>query len=400
MSRLGTDTHTTSTSRTDLLYQDEIRAAVRSAYRSIPAGAGRIVTDRFYDHDELDSVPEEAIRWALGVGNPVRHADLQRGEVVLDIGCGAGIDTVLAALAVGQTGRVVGLDALPEMRDRAATAADRAGVGGWCDLITGEMEALPLTDRSVDVIISNGVLNLSPRKSRAIAEMTRVLRAGGRVCIADLVVDRDLPPEVLASDAAWAGCIAGAVSERVLVRKLERAGLETIELGHRRTFCLDDVAAYPLFSPELIELMRQLVPPDSQTSIATGLIVHATKPIRPRLPRSPLGATPSGVTRIDSIAPERTEEAPGVTVRLLKHVEDVHLKVLDVAAGASTPFHTHVHAHEGVVVAGKGVLRLNDRREPLAPGDVFTVNPNAPHAIENHYGSEPLRFVCMDCFIE
>lgn len=400
MSRMGTDTHITPTSRPDLLYQDDVRAAVRAAYRSIPTGAGRAVTDRFYDRHEVDPVPEGALTWALGVGNPVRHAALRPGETVVDIGCGAGIDTVLGALAVGPTGRVIGLDALAEMGGRAAAAADRAGVGGWCGLITGEMEALPLTERSVDVIISNGVLNLSPRKSRAIAEMVRVLRPGGRLCIADLVVDRDLPPEVLASEAAWAGCIAGAVSERVLGRKLERAGFEAIELGHRRTFCLDDVAAYPLFTPELIGLMRQLVPPESQTAIATGMIVHATKPIERPAPRAPVGATPSGVTSIEKIPGEGTEEASGVTVRPLKKVEDVQLKVLDVAAGASTPFHTHLHAHEGVVVAGRGVLRLADRCEPLAPGDVFTVNPNAPHAIENHDGSEPLRFVCMDCFVE
>ena len=381
----------------DLLFQDQIRAAVRDAYRTIPSGAGRAVTNRFYDDAELATVPPVALEWSLGVGNPVRQAALHPGEVVLDLGCGAGIDTILAAHAVGPTGRVIGLDALDVMRERATAAVSAAGLGDRCEVRTGEMEAIPLPDDHVDVIISNGVLNLSPRKSRAIAEMARVLRPGGRLCIADLIVDRDLPPAVLASEAAWAGCIAGAVSERVLTRKLERRGFAEITVAHRRPFSVDDIGAYPLFPHDLIELMRRLLPCDARPSVATGVVVRAINTTTDNVAR-PAGNSATGVVSLRDIDPDHVE-APGVTVRNLKNVDDVHLKVLDIAPGRSTPFHTHLHAHEGVVIAGQGALRLTDRRERLGTGDVFTVNPNEAHAIENGAG-EPLRFVCMDCFVE
>lgn len=383
----------------DLMYQEEIRGAVRDAYRALPTGAGRAVVDRFYAPDELVGVSAEAIEWALGVGNPVRHARPAEGEVVLDIGCGAGLDTVLAARRVGPTGLVVAIDMLEEMRDRTSAAVHDAGTSAWCRPMTADMEAIPLPDASVDVVVSNGVLNLSPRKSRAMAEIARVLRPGGRMCIADLVIERDLPPEVLGSTAAWAGCIAGAVSERVLVRKLRRAGLTAIEMSHPAAFSLDDVAAYPLFSPEIVELMRRLMDAPDRARVAVGVIVRAVRPVHASTgPHAPVAAAATGVSRIDDIEADDAE-APGVTVRHLKSVEDVHLKVLDVEPGASTPFHTHTHAHEGVVVAGSGELRLGERSEALDIGDVFTVNPNAPHAVAS--GSESrLRFVCMDCFVE
>jgi SAM-dependent methyltransferase len=189
----------------DLLFQDEIRGVVARAYTAIPSGGGKEAINRFYDSDELADLPDAAIVWALGVGNPVRHAELARGEAVLDVGCGAGIDTILAARQVGPSGRVVGLDMLDEMCWRAQATANMAGVAGCTEFKRGEMEAIPLQDESVDVIISNGVLNLSPRKTRALAEVHRVLRPGGRLCVADLTVEDDLPPEVLTSESAWAG---------------------------------------------------------------------------------------------------------------------------------------------------------------------------------------------------
>lgn len=189
----------------DLLFQDEIRNVVARAYSTIPSGGGKDAIGRFYDDDELVDLPDEAIAWALGVGNPVRHAGLVPGEVVLDLGCGAGIDTILAARQVGPSGRVIGLDMLDEMCWRAHATANAAGVAGCTEFKRGEMEAIPLPDESVDVVISNGVLNLSPRKARALAEVHRVLRPGGRLCVADLTVEDDLPPEVLTSESAWAG---------------------------------------------------------------------------------------------------------------------------------------------------------------------------------------------------
>ena len=262
----------------DLMFQHEIRDVVRSAYRGIPRGAGRAVAEKLYTPAELSAVPEVSIEWALGVGNPVRHADLSTGDIVLDVGCGGGIDTVLAARQVGDTGRVIGLDTLPEMCERTLAAVQEAGVAERCEIRNGEMEAIPLPDDAVDVLISNGVPNLSPRKSRAFAEFARVLRPGGRLCLADLTVDDDLPPEVLSSGAAWAGCISGALSEQVFERKLDRAGLVDVELRERVPFGIDDVALYPLFTAEVIELMRRLIPSDAQRRVAVSLIVRATKP--------------------------------------------------------------------------------------------------------------------------
>jgi SAM-dependent methyltransferase len=189
----------------DLLFQDEIKQAVREVYERIETGGGEPVAAKLYSAEELAEVPAGAIRWALGVGNPIRHAELAPGETVLDVGSGGGIDTILAARRVGPTGKAIGLDLLDEMRDRAAANAAEAGVGAWTEFVKGEMEQMPLPDASVDVVISNGVINLSPRKSRVLAEIHRVLRPGGRLCVADLTVEEDLPPEILTSDSAWAG---------------------------------------------------------------------------------------------------------------------------------------------------------------------------------------------------
>lgn len=189
----------------DLLFQDEIKNVVRSVYQEIPTGGGEDVATKLYSAEELDEVPVGSVVWALGVGNPVRHASLTSGETVVDLGSGGGIDSILAARRVGPTGRVIGVDLLDEMVERASYNARAAGVAGWTEFVRGEMEDLPLPDASVDVVISNGVINLSPRKSRVFAEIFRVLRPGGRMCVSDLTVEEDLPPEIMTSDAAWAG---------------------------------------------------------------------------------------------------------------------------------------------------------------------------------------------------
>ena len=382
----------------DLMFQDEIRDVVRAAYGAIATGAGRPMAQRFYSGDELASVPAQAVDWALGVGNPVRHAGLSEGEVVLDIGSGGGIDTVLAARLVGPTGRVIGLDMLPEMCERGRGAAKAAGVERWCDFREGEMEAIPLSDASVDVVISNGVINLSPRKSRAFAEIARVLRPGGRLCVSDLVVNADLPPEVLSTGAAWAGCIAGALSEPVLVRKLDRAGLADIDLAERTALSLDDVALYPLFTPGVLSLMRRLLTDDARQHIATSLIVRAHKPsARPHRPHTAGPTTATRVQRLDDI--DAAVDTGGATVRALKHVDDVELTVKDIEPGHTTPCHCHGHGHQGIVMTGTGALQLSDQRLPLAPGDVFSVAPNEAHAIASE-GPGPLRLVCLDCFVD
>jgi len=189
----------------DLMFQDEIKSNVRQAYAAIETGGGESVAKRLYSEQELDEVPPGAIEWALGVGNPVRYALLQPGETVLDIGSGGGIDTILAARRVGPEGAAIGLDVVEQMLERGRGHATEAGVADHTEFLRGEMEDIPLPDGSVDVVISNGVLNLSARKSRALAEIFRVLGPGGRILLADLTVEGELPPEVANDQSAWAG---------------------------------------------------------------------------------------------------------------------------------------------------------------------------------------------------
>jgi ubiquinone/menaquinone biosynthesis C-methylase UbiE len=187
------------------MFQEEIRQVVRRAYSAISAGGGEAVARRFYSEEELAEVPSGAVAWALSVGNPVRYALLRSGETVLDVGSGGGIDTILAARRVGSGGRAIGLDILEEMCERGRRHSAEAGVERQAEFVRGEMEDVPLPDGSIDVVISNGVLNLSARKSRALAELFRVLKPGGRICMSDLTVEGELPPEVANDQSAWAG---------------------------------------------------------------------------------------------------------------------------------------------------------------------------------------------------
>jgi len=188
----------------DLLHQDEIRALVRGAYSAVDGGS-RAVAEKLYSPEERAGVPEIALDRALGVANHLRHARIEPGDVVLDLGCGGGIDSILAARRTGPSGRVIALDFLPEMLARTAAAAREAGLEN-VETLQGEMEAIPLADATVDCVISNGVVNLSPRKARVLAECARVLRPGGELCVADVTVeDEELPPEVLTHPATWAG---------------------------------------------------------------------------------------------------------------------------------------------------------------------------------------------------
>lgn len=187
----------------DLVYSDQVEELVFCAYREIDDPGGSATW--LYDDEQLAAAPQGARQWALGVGNPVPHAALQPGERVLDLGCGAGIDVLLAAREVGPTGQVTGLDGLPEMVERARGFAADAGLDN-VEIVEGRIDAIPLPDDSVDVVISNGAINLAARKSRVLAEAARVLRPGGRFCVADLtIVEEDLPVEVLTHPSAWAG---------------------------------------------------------------------------------------------------------------------------------------------------------------------------------------------------
>jgi arsenite methyltransferase len=188
----------------DLMHTDEVKAVVRDAYAAIESST-EAVAYKLYSPEELAEVPRAAIEGALGVGNHLRFAQIDEGETILDLGSGAGIDTVLAARRTGPTGRVIALDFLPEMLERTSAAAAEAELAN-IETLEAEMEAIPLANASIDHLISNGVINLSARKRRVLAECARVLRPGGKLSLSDLTVgDEELPPEILLHPATWAG---------------------------------------------------------------------------------------------------------------------------------------------------------------------------------------------------
>lgn len=182
---------------------DEAHRIVRETYGAVvPADTG--VAQSLYTADELALVPRPAAKMALGLGNPVRYAELQRGETVLDMGSGGGIDTLLAAQRVGPSGKAIGLDMTPAMIEKARENARAAGASN-VEFLEGRMEEIPLPDAAVDVAMTNGVINLITSKGRLFREIFRVLRPGGRLVFADSVIDGALPKEVLESEAAYAG---------------------------------------------------------------------------------------------------------------------------------------------------------------------------------------------------
>jgi ubiquinone/menaquinone biosynthesis C-methylase UbiE len=186
------------------MHTDELKALVRNAYAAIDS-TSEVVAYKLYSPEELAQVPRSAIERALGIANHLRFAQIEEGETILDLGCGAGIDSVLAARRAGPAGQVIALDFLPEMLERTAAAAAEAGLAN-IDTLEAEMEAIPLPDETVDHVISNGVINLSPRKRRVLAECARVLARGGKLTVSDLTVgDEELPPEILLHPATWAG---------------------------------------------------------------------------------------------------------------------------------------------------------------------------------------------------
>jgi arsenite methyltransferase len=260
----------------DLLAQDAIRSIVRETYGGVRPDDRR-VAERFYSPKELAGLPEDTIRMALGVGNPVRHAGLRPGQDVVDLGSGGGIDCLLAARAVGPSGSVVGIDFLADMIDRATQAAAGAGLSN-VRFVEGLIESVPLPNGSVDVVISNGVVNLSPRKVRVLAEAFRVLRPGGRLAIVDLVLEHDLPAEIQTHPAAWAGCLSGALSEIAMYKAVRRAGFRDVAIEPSEAFGIAECALYPLFNDELLDLLRARVPAERHNRIATSVLVRASKP--------------------------------------------------------------------------------------------------------------------------
>ncbi len=210
---------------------------------SCGGGSGDPITSNLYSATETATLPEEAVLASLGCGNPTALAELNPGEVVLDLGSGGGIDVLLSAQRVGPTGRAYGLDMTDEMLALARANQARAGVTN-VEFLKGEIEAVPLPDASVDVIISNCVVNLSGDKRKVIDEAFRVLRPGGRFAVSDVVVRGEIPAEVRSSMELWVGCVAGALPEEEFIRLLAQAGFTDIGIEPTRIYELEDARAF------------------------------------------------------------------------------------------------------------------------------------------------------------
>jgi arsenite methyltransferase len=193
------------------------------------------ITRDLYDSSQIASIPEKAAAASLGCGNPTALAQLQPGETVLDLGSGGGIDVLLSAKRVGPTGKVYGLDVTDEMLALARENQQKSGLTN-VEFLKGAIENIPLPDNSVDVIISNCVINLSGDKDRVIREAFRVLKPGGRFAVSDVVVRGDVPAEVRKNMELWVGCIAGALEEYEYRDKLFTAGFESIDIEPTRVY--------------------------------------------------------------------------------------------------------------------------------------------------------------------
>jgi arsenite methyltransferase len=236
---------------------EEIREAVRSRYAAAAesvsgkdaascCGTATTLSDEkaqafgagLYDESERGELPDTATMASLGCGNPTTVAELRAGETVLDLGSGGGIDVLLSARRVGPTGKAYGLDMTDEMLALARENQRKAGVEN-VEWLRGEIEAIPLPAESVDVVISNCVINLSGDKSRVLAEAARVLRPGGRFAVSDVIADEDMDEATRADMAQWTGCIAGALTRREFEQSLRDAGLENVEINetHRVHDC-------------------------------------------------------------------------------------------------------------------------------------------------------------------
>jgi ubiquinone/menaquinone biosynthesis C-methylase UbiE len=201
------------------------------------------ITRNLYDESQTSLLPDEAVKASLGCGNPTALAGLKPGETVLDLGSGGGIDVLLSARRVGPTGKAYGLDMTDEMLALARENQKKAGIEN-VEFLKGEIENIPLPDNSVDVIISNCVINLSADKDKVAREAFRVLKPGGRFAVSDVVVRGNVPEEIRKSMLLWVGCIAGALRDYDYVAKLARAGFESIDIEPTRVYQIEDARAF------------------------------------------------------------------------------------------------------------------------------------------------------------
>jgi arsenite methyltransferase len=201
------------------------------------------ITSDLYDPNQAAEIPEEALLASLGCGNPTALAELHPGETVLDLGSGGGIDVLLSARRVGPSGKAFGLDMTDEMLALAEENKRKSGLTN-VEFLKGEIENIPLPDGSVDVIISNCVINLSADKDRVFAEAFRVLKPGGRLAVSDIVTRGEIPPEIRRSIELWVGCVAGALEESEYRAKLARAGFIEVSIEPTRVYRAEDAREF------------------------------------------------------------------------------------------------------------------------------------------------------------
>src|SRR3989449_8861426 len=206
-------------------------------------GCSDPITSNLYDASEAGEIPEEALKASLGCGSPTGLSTLNPGEAVLDLGSGGGIDVLLSAKRVGPTGKAYGLDMTDEMLALARENQKKAGIEN-VEFLKGEIESIPLPDNSVDVIISNCVINLSADKDRVLREAFRVLKPGGRFAVSDVVVRGNVPDEVRKHMLLWVGCIAGALKDSDYIAKLAKAGFDDIDIEPTRVYNIEDARAF------------------------------------------------------------------------------------------------------------------------------------------------------------
>jgi len=230
------------------------------------------ITSNLYDPSQARQIPEEALLASLGCGNPTALAELHPGEIVLDLGSGGGIDVLLSAQRVGPSGKAYGLDMTDEMRALAKENQRKSGADN-VEFLKGEIEHIPLSDNSVDVVISNCVINLSADKDRVLREAFRVLKPGGRFAVSDVVTRGEIAPEIRESVLLWVGCVAGALEENEYRAKLGAAGFTQIEIEPTRVYRMEDAREF---------LRGQNVDVDALASQVDGkfmsAFIRATKP--------------------------------------------------------------------------------------------------------------------------
>lgn len=268
--------------------KDHIRAeygqAARQARNGKPSccGTGSLlegnaldpITGNLYQADETAGLPSEAVQASFGCGNPTALATIQAGETVLDLGSGGGIDVLLSARRVGPTGKVYGLDMTDEMLALARDNQQKAGVTN-VEFLKGDIEEIPLPDNSVDLIISNCVINLSPDKDQVLREAYRVLKPGGRLAVSDIVIRGSMPQEIRHSVELWAGCVAGALEESVYITKLQQAGFEQITIEPTRIYSAEDAREFLMGAGLNVGTVAQAIDGKFMSSF-----IRAVKPVQ------------------------------------------------------------------------------------------------------------------------